>query len=162
MPIGRMFTRPPVTDKVGHPFEAEIVAYNATHRTGNVTNEWGQRATSLAVSGDTLYIGTSNKGGSVRPADYTFIDDAALNEYGRVLRLRLPGHLSCQVRWVNGPTTFQFVVAGGQMRILQDGKELARSTLEPTLVAGLQGAKITWGKGLFGPLAGTLLSAKGE
>jgi hypothetical protein len=156
--IGRMFTRPPVTNKVGHPFEAEIVAYNATHRTTHVTNEWGQRATSLAVAGDTLYIGTSNKGGSPRPADYTFIDDAALKEYGQVLRLRLPGHLSCQVRWVKGPTTFQFVVAEGQMRVLQDGRELARSTLEPALVAGLRGAKITWGKGLFGPLAGTLLN----
>ena len=44
------------------------------------------------------------------------------------------------------------------MRVLQDGSELARSTLAPTLVAGLRGAKITWGRGLFGPLAGTLLN----
>jgi hypothetical protein len=131
---------------------------NATHRIKHVTNEWGQRATSLAVAGDTLYIGTSNKGGSPRPAHYTFIDDAARKEYGQVLRLRLPGHLSCQVRWVNGPTTFQFVVAAGQMRVLQDGRDLARSTLEPTLVTGLRGAKITWGRGLFGLLAGTLLN----
>ncbi|NLY02659.1 MAG: hypothetical protein GXY83_41925 [Rhodopirellula sp.] len=152
--VGRMFTRPPVTDKVGHPFEAEIVAYNALHGTKNVINDWGQRATSLAVADGALYVGTSNKGGSPRPVDYTFIDDAALEEYGRVWRLRLPGHLSAQVRWVNGPTTFEFVVTAGEMRLLQDGLVLDSTVLDATLASGVRGAKFTLGEGLFGRLAG--------
>lgn len=160
--IGRMFTRPPVTDKVNHPFEAEIVAHNAAHGTNNVHNDWGQRATSLAVAGDTLYIGTSNKGGTARPDDYTFIDDAMLDEYGRVHRLRLPGHLSTQVRWVDGPTTFRFIVGERSMRILQDGRELGTAELDPALAAGVRGARVTWGRGLFGALAGTLLSPEAE
>lgn len=157
MAIGRMFTRPPVTDKVGHPFEAEITAYNATHRTKHVTNEWGQRATSLAVADDALYIGTSNKGGSLRQPDYTFIDDAALAEYGLVHRLRLPGHLSCQTRWVDGPTEFRFVVADGRMSVSQDGVEITSAALDTGTAAGLKGASVTYGSGLFGPLAGKLI-----
>ncbi len=160
--VRRMFTRPPVTDKVGHPFEAEILAYNAAHNAKNVMNDWGQRATSLAVAGDALYIGTSNKGGALRPADYTFIDDAALGEYGLVHRLKLPGHLSCQTRWANGPTTFRFVVAGDRMSVSQDGKELGSTPLTPALAAELKGATITWGSGLFGPLAGKLVRHSAE
>jgi hypothetical protein len=154
----RLLTRPPVTDKVGHPFEAEIVAYNAAHNTKNVMNDWGQRATSLAVAGDALYIGTSNKGGVQRPPDYTFIDDATLAEYGLVHRLKLQGHLSCQTRWVTGPTTFRFVVANGSMSVSQDGKEIAAAPLDAATVASLKGAKVAWGKGLFGPLDGKLVS----
>ena len=154
--IGRVFTRPPVTDQVAHPFEAEIKAYNAAHGKNNVINDWGQRLTSLAVAGDTLYAGTCNKGGTPRPADYTFIDDAMLKEYGQVQRLRRPGHLCGQVRWVKGPTPFQFLVAGGQMRLAQDGRELASTRLDPSLAAGLKDAKITWGNGMFGPLEGKI------
>jgi hypothetical protein len=156
--VRRLFTRPPVTDKVGHPFEAEVAAYNAAHNTNNVINDWGQRATSLAVAGEALYIGTSNKGGALRPADYTFIDDAALAEYGLVHRLRLLGHLSCQTRWRNGPTTFRFVVANDRMSVSQDRKELGAAPLHPALATSLKGARIVWGKGLFGPLAGKLIS----
>jgi len=149
----RLFTRPPITDKVGHPFEAEIVAYSATHSVENVYNDWGQRATSLAVAGDALYIGTSNKGGSLRPPDYTFIDAATLAEYGLVHRLRLPGHLSGQVGWVDGPTTFRFVVSAGRMSVSQDGVEIAAAQIDPATMAALEGATVTWGSGLFGPLA---------
>lgn len=155
--VGRMFTQPPVTAAIGHPFEAEINAYNAAHGTKNVMNDWGQRATSLAAVGDALYVGTSNKGGSARPPDYTFIRDEALAEYGLVHRLRLPGHITGQVRWTDGPTRLQFVVADGQMRLLQDGRELAAGPTEPATAAGLAATTITRGKGMFGPLAGTLL-----
>ena len=158
----RLFHRPPFTNEVGHPFEAEILAYNAAHQTKNVINDWGQRATSLAVAGEALYIGTSNKGGALRPPDYTFIDDAALAEYGLVYRLSLPGHLSCQTRWVDGPTTFRFAVAAGRMSVSQDGREIASATLDPAVITGLGDAQITWGQGLFGPLAGNLVSNREE
>ncbi len=156
--IRRLFTRPPITDRVGHPFEAEILAYNDAHHAKNVWNDWGQRATSLAAAGDALYIGTSNKGGSLRPPEYTFVDDAALAEYGLVHRMRLPGHLSCQARWVDGPTTFRFVVADGRMSVSQDGRDIASAALDAGTVSGLKGAEVTWGSGLFGPLSGNLIS----
>ncbi len=155
--VRRLFTRPPITDRVGHPFEAEILAYNAAHDAKNVWNDWGQRATSLAAAGDALYIGTSNKGGSLRPPDYTFIDDATLAEYGLVHRMRLPGHLSCQVRWVDGPTAFRFVVADGRMSVSQDGVEIASAALDAGTAAGLAGVSVAYGSGLFGPLAGNLI-----
>lgn len=158
--VGRMFSRPPVTDKFGHPFEEEITAYNAAHGAKYVVNEWGQRATSLAVAGDTLYIGTSNKSELPRPPEYAFIDDAMLSEYGHVRRLKLPGHLSAQVRWVDGPTTFTFEIGGGRMTILQDNRELAAVALDPALcgevASGAKDLKFTWGSGLYGPLAGKL------
>jgi hypothetical protein len=154
--LGRLFTRPPVTAKVGHPFEAEIVAHNQAHGSQHVINDWGQRATSLAAVGDALYIATSNKGGSARPPEYTFIDDATLAEYGLVHRLRLPGQITGQVRWTGNPTRFEFVVAEGRMRLLQDGRELAATALDPALAAGLKDASIVWGNGLFGPFAGRI------
>lgn len=141
-----------------HPFEAEIHAYNAAHNASNVWNDWGQRATSLAAVDDALYIATSNKGGSPRPADYTFIDDETLAEYGLVHRMRLPGQLSCQVRWVDGPTTFRFVVADGRMNVSQDGVEIASAPVDSATTAGIGGAAVTWGSGLFGPLAGEIAS----
>ena len=158
--VRRLFTRPPITDKVVHPFEAEINAYNAAHNTKNVWNDWGQRATSMAVAEDALYIGTSNKGGSPHPPDYTFIDDAALAEYGLVHRMKLPGHLSCQVRWVDKPTTFRFVVTNGRMSVSQDGVEIASADLDSAMADGLKGAVVTWGNGIFGPLAGKLVSTR--
>ncbi|GEM_PF-6803611 len=88
---------------------------------------------------------------------YLFIDDAALAEYGLVHRLMLPGHLSCQTRWVDGPTEFRFVVADGRMSVSQDGVEIASAPLDAGTAAGLKGASVTYGSGLFGPLAGKLL-----
>ena len=158
----RVFTRPPITDEVTHPFEAEIVAHNSANNAEDVINNWGQRATSLAVAGDALYIGTSNKGGTLRPADYTFVDDAMLSEYGLVHRLRLPGHLSCQVRWTEGPTTFRFVVADGRMSVSQDGTQIGAGVIDAEGAAGLEGAEVTWGSGLFGPLAGDLINKTGQ
>jgi hypothetical protein len=160
--VGRMFTRPPVTDKVGHPFEAEIVAYNEANGAKNVANDWGQRATSLSVVGDALYVGTSNKGGAARPPEYTFIDDATLAEYGLVHRVQLPGQITGQVRWTSGLTSFQFSVAGDRMGLSQDGRELASTALDPALAAGLEGATVTWGKGMYGPLAGRLVSTSAK
>jgi len=158
--VGRLFTRPPATDKTGHPFEAEIAAHNAAHGDKRVANEWGQRANSMAVAGDALYVGTSNKGGLPRPPEYTFIDDAMLREYGLVHRLRLPGHLSAQARWVDGPTTFVFQVGAGRMTILQDNRELASAPLDPALdrviASGATELQFAWGRGLFGPSPGKL------
>jgi len=34
--------------------------------------------------------------------------------------------------------------------------------VEPSLSAGLAGATVTWGRGMYGPLAGTILSHRPE
>ncbi|HOX39633.1 MAG TPA: hypothetical protein PL033_16755 [Candidatus Brocadiia bacterium] len=153
----RLFSRPPVTDKVGHPFEAEIAAWNAANNAKNVINDWGQRATSIAVAGDSMFIGTSNKGGLLRLPEYDFIDDETLAQYGLVHRMTLPGHLSCQMRWINGPTVFEFIISDRRMSVRQDGAELGSIPIDLDLSAGLRAAKITWGNGLYGPLAGKIL-----
>ncbi|NLF17163.1 MAG: hypothetical protein GX595_07885 [Lentisphaerae bacterium] len=161
-PMERLFTQPPLTAAVGHPYEAEIVAYNQANGTKHVMNDWGQRANSLVSVGDALYVGTSNKGGTPRPEGYTFITDAALAEYGLVHRFRWPGQITGQVRWTGAPTTFEVVVAEGRLRLLQDGRELSAAAVEPSLSAGLAGATVTWGRGMYGPLAGTILSHRPE
>lgn len=154
--VGRTFTRPAPTEQVGHPFEAEIKAYNAEHGTNIVFNEWGQRVTSLAVVGDSLYIGTGNKGGIAPHPGFTFLTPEVLREYGQVLRLRMPGHLTGPVKWTQGPTRFRFLIRQGRLHLFQDGHEIAATAIPPSFVAGLRGAHITWGKGVFGPLMGTL------
>ncbi|MSS70571.1 MAG: hypothetical protein EXS64_03680 [Candidatus Latescibacteria bacterium] len=119
-------------------------------------HEWSRDLRRRMMAGDALYIGTSNKGGSLRPPDYAFIDDAMLAEYGLVHRLRLPGHLSCQTRWVDGSTTFRFFVSTDRMNVSQDGVEIAAAAIDSATAVALKGARITWGNGLFGPLAGEM------
>jgi len=160
--VRRLFTRPPPTAAVAHPFEAEIAAANAASGTKRVINEWGQRVTSLAVAGDTLYLGTSNKGGLPRTEADTFIDDAARAEYGLVHSLRLPGHLSATVRWVNGTTRYRFVVTRDRMRVMQDGTEIASAPIDPADATPLRDGHVTFGTGIFGPLSGTLVRRSPE
>ncbi|MDH7570302.1 MAG: hypothetical protein QHJ73_12045 [Armatimonadota bacterium] len=156
--VGRLFTRPPVTDQVGHPFEAEVKAYNAANNANMVINEWGQRATSMASADGALYVATANKGGTPRPPDLGFPDDALLQEYGRIHRLTLPGHLSGPIRWTGAPIRFRFLVTPDWAQLFQDGREIASAPVTPALAAGLRGAKVTWGRGVYGPFVGKVLS----
>ncbi|NUQ63624.1 MAG: hypothetical protein HUU20_14200 [Pirellulales bacterium] len=154
--MGRAFTSPAATDAVGHPYEKEILAYNEAKKASVVGNDWGQRVAGLVPIGDALMVSTSNKGGSKRVPEFTFIDQDTLNQYGRVSRLTLPGHLTAAIRWTGKPIELKFEIFTDRMRITQDGKQLACSSIEPSLTEGLKDAKVTWGRGVFGPATTTL------
>ena len=44
----------------------------------------------------------------------------------------------------------------GRMSIHQDGRELACSDMDPTLLPDLSATDIQWGNGVFGPCLGAL------
>lgn len=153
--VGRCFTRPPITDKFTHPYEADIRAYNEANRTNIVFNDWGQRATSMTAVGDALYIGTSAKGPFDRNDKLAFLTDEVFAEYGRVLKLTLPGNLSVNVTNANVPMDLRFEVTRCALRVFRDGKLLAEQTLSPEFTAGIKPARIVWREGVFGPLQGS-------
>lgn len=154
--VSRMFTQPPVTDKVQHPFEAEVVAFNQANDAKLVANNWGQRLTSMAAWQDSLLLGTSSKGVQTRDTKLSFLTDEVFAEYGRLVRYTLPGNLAAPIKPAAGPTELRCVLTADRLRLEQDGKLLAETSLPPGLVADLKPAKITWGRGLYGRLAGKL------
>lgn len=155
--MGRLFTHPPVSDKVTHPYEAETVAAK-----GAVLNQWGQRITSMVPLGDSLMVSTSAKANDRWEPRFEFLADDKWKEYGRVVRLTVPGNLSAPIAWKDGPTELEFVITRDRMMILQDSTCLAETAIAPTLTTGLKSAKITWGRGVFGSFAGKLLAQSVE
>jgi hypothetical protein len=127
-----------------------------------VTNDWGQRIASLVPVGRSLMVSTSNKGGSKRVPEFTFMDRTVLEQYGRVSRLTLPGHLTAPIHWTDKPIELRFEIHSDSLRITQDGHELASSPVPPSLTEGLRTAKVTWGKGAFGPATTRLTSTVAE
>lgn len=160
--MGRMFTRPPVTSEFTHPFEKDILDYNKAHQANVVFNDWGQRLTGLVPSGDSLFVSTSNKGGTKPLPGFTFLDAEVLKEYGRVSRFKLPGNLCAAVRWTGKPVKLKFVIASDKMSVMQDGTELASAMLDPSVSDNIKTAKVKWGMGVFGPFKGTLANNSDE
>jgi len=160
--LGRMFRLPPVTDAVVHPFEKEIKDFNATHGTDIVINNWGQRVTSMVPLGTDLMVSTSAKGHLPRDPRLAFLTDEVWEQYGRVIRLHMPGNLAVTMRWKGQPTQLEFIVERDRMIVLQDGVELGTAPLEPTLAGQLRDVRITWGRGVFGPFQGTLSNPAAE
>jgi len=160
--VRRLFDRPDPSDAVGHPFEGEIVAANAAHGTKRVINEWGQRVSGLTAVGAALFMATSNKGGLPRLADDTFLDDDTLAQYGTIHRLVLPGHLSVPSRWAADPIRYEFVFSADRLRVVENGRELGSAPVDPAASRALGEATVAWGRGVFGPLAGTLLTRATE
>ena len=154
--MGRMFRLPPVTDKFKHPFEQEICNYNAAHGTNIVYNNWGQRVTSMAPLGADLMLSTSAKGPLPRDKRFAFLTDEVWEQYGRVIRLMMPGNLSAPIQWKDGPTQLEFVVRRNGMSIVQDGVERASAALDPAATAHLRDIRMKWGYGIFGPFQGLL------
>ncbi len=146
----RMFNDPPLTDAVGHPYEAEVVAYNQANGTDIVMNQWGQRVCGLAPWRDSLMVATSAKGPMPRDTRMPFLTDEVYEQYGRVWRYTLPGHLSAPLRYTEGPTEITCRVERDRLVILQDGVVRGETAIEPSLLADLQPAGITWGRGLYG------------
>jgi len=157
--VKRMFQKPPITDKVGHPWEGEIREFNKSHNADIVFNNWGQRVSGLVPMGEWLYIAVSAKGCFARDTRLDFLrDDAVWNEYRVVHRMRKPGCLSAPIQWTGKPTTLQFSVTNTRLTITQDGRELGSAAMNAALAARTRKAHIEWGKGMFGPLQGKIVT----
>lgn len=152
----RMFKDPPVTDQVGHPYEAEINAYNEANGTSLVYNNWGQRICGLAPWHDSLMIATSAKGPMERNPSLSFLTDEVFAQYGRIWRYTLPGALAAPVQWTAEPTEIRCTLLRDRLLIEQDGKVIGETRFDPKLLADLVPAKITWAHGLFGRFSGHL------
>ena len=160
--MGRLFKNPPTTDKVVHPFEQEIRDYNAANGTKLVFNDWGQRVTGMVPAGDSLYLSTSAKGTWPRDTRMAFLTDEVFQQYGAVHRLKMPGNLAAVIGRPAGPTRLRFVLEPDRMLLFQDDRPLGETRLDPKLTAGLRRGRVSWGEGVFGPLAGKIRSKSEE
>lgn len=156
--VQRMFDHPEVTDRIVHPYDVE----NNKHPVGNL---WGQRVTSLVTNGPHLFVSTSSKSPFEFDATaFPFLSPEKWKSYGKIYRLRIPGHLSAPTRWTEGSTTLSCVLRGSEMVIEQDGKQLGHTRLTPQLAGQLSGARFTrqirWGQGIYGPFGGEEISGQ--
>ena len=154
----RMFTHPAVHATPVHAYETEAKA------AGLVTNDLGLRLTAMVPYRGGLILGTSSKGGGkvLEAADLGFLTPAQRDEYGSIYRLRMPGNLAAVIAWQDRPTTLRFAVREGRMTIHQDGRELGSASLSPALTPDLSRTGITWARGVFGPLTGTIRAKRSE
>lgn len=88
--------------------------------------------------------------------EFWFIGPNTLDQYGRVSQLTLPGHLTAAIRWTGKPIQLKFEIFADRLRITLDGKQLASAPVERSLTESLADAKMTWGRGVFGPATTTL------
>ncbi len=154
--MGRMFDHPQTSDKITHPYDVE----NTDNSPGN---QWGQRVTSLITNGSDLFVSTSAKWPCEwEPEKFPFLAADKWKSYGVVHRLTMPGHLGASTKWTDKPTTIEFVIDGAEISIVQDGKELASTTLTGPMaqrLGALSGLKnIRWGDGIYGPFTGPTVS----
>ncbi|HJN14858.1 MAG TPA: hypothetical protein QGH10_05185, partial [Armatimonadota bacterium] len=77
-------------------------------------------------------------------------------DYGANYRMKMPGNLAGVIEWTDKPTTLRFTAKNGRMTIRQDGKKIASTDVDPTLVKGLSKASVEFGAGVFGPVGGTI------
>jgi hypothetical protein len=151
----RMFDHPQVSDAIVHPYDIE-------NRNHPVKNQWGQRVTSLVTSGDSLFVSTSAKDPCAWNSDQNpFLAPDKWKSYGSVYRITMHGHLGAATVWTNGPTKLELTIHGNQMRIAQDGKQLATTTVTGPLGEKLRSLTklkpVNWGDGLYGKFTGVKL-----
>jgi hypothetical protein len=152
----RMFDHPELSKEITHPYDVESLG-------ADVGNQWGQRVTSLVPIGPDLLISTSAK--SPRewdPDKFPFLAPDKWNSYGAVYKLTMPGHLSAATMWSDGPTTFEFVIRADRISILQDGEEIAATTLTGPLAEQVSKVSklenVDWGEGIYGRFRGVSMS----
>ena len=150
--VQRMFEHPTLTDKFQHPYEAE------TKEVNKVANIWGQRVTGLMPLKESLIITTSSKGGQAWEPRFAFLSQSARADYGAIYRVTIPGNLAVKAQWKPKPTTFGFVLANGQLTISQDGRKLGMLAVDAKMQNDLNPASVSWGKGVFGPCTGKIVS----
>ncbi len=149
--LQRMFTHPDLHDVPVHSYEPEAVA------AGLVMNELGQRLTTMTPIDDWMLITTSSKGGATYDAgELDFLTPEQRADYGANYRMKMPGNLAGVIEWTDKPTTLRFTAKNGRMTIRQDGKKIASTDVDPTLVKGLSKASVEFGAGVFGPVGGTI------
>lgn len=154
----RMFDHPAISDQIIHPYDKES-------RGAEVPNRWGQRVTSLIPLGADLFVSTSAKDPCVWDAGkYPFLASGQWKSYGAVYRLSMPGHLSSNVRWTDGPTKLDFYLSRDRMRIIQDGEEIGNVALSRELAERVvkmkKPAQVSWGQGIFGQFGGRQINGE--
>lgn len=154
----RMFDHPQISDQVIHPYDVE-------NRGNPVSNQWGQRVTSLVTSGTDLFVATSAKDPCEWDANrFPFLAPDNWKSYGTVYRLTTAGHLGANTTWTTGPTKFELSVRGNVMAISQDGRKLAETTVKGQLAEQLQAVTqlktVRWGDGIYGRFAGAQLQGR--
>ena len=149
--VRRMFDHPALSDEIVHPYDVE-------NRGNSPGKRWGQRVTSMIPNGPDLFIATSAKSPfRWDPKEFPFLAPDKWKSYGKVYRVTMPGHLAVPIR-STGPTTIEFIIEDGEIAILQDGKQLAKTTVPGSLgerigeSKGLE--KVEWGDGIYGRFAG--------
>jgi len=154
----RMFDHPAPTEKTTHPYENECAAL------GVVSNQWGQRVTSLVASGPSLMVSTSAKWPCKWEPKFDFVGRDKWKAYGTVSRLTVPGHLSAPLAWTEGTTELRFTVSDAGIAIIQDGNVAARTEATNALsseIASMTGlTDITWGAGVYGAFGGSKLDGE--
>ncbi len=153
--VRRMFDHPQLSDQIIHPYDVENRGYS-------VSNQWGQRVTSLVTSGPDLFVATSAKDPCEWDAGkFPFLAPDKWKSYGTVYRLTTPGHLGASTTWTAGPTTFELTLRGKSMSISQDGKKLAETAVTGPLAERLQAVSqlkpVRWGEGIYGRFTGPKL-----
>ena len=154
----RMFEHPIVSDKITHPYDLE-------NRGNSVGNMWGQRVTSLVVSGAHLYVSTSAKAPYPwEPQKYPFLLPSKWKSYGKVYQLTTPGCLAASLKWTAGPTLLTFSLKANELSIHQDGLLLARSQVTGKIRDLLQATRISqrvqWGTGVYGRYGGKAIEGR--
>ena len=152
----RVFTHPEITAATTHPYEKETAAL------GEVLNRWGQRISGLVPFGDALFIATSAKGTSPYEPRFSFLDGDKWKEYGAVYRLRRPGNLTVATGWRESATRFEIIVSDASITVLQDGEQIGSTDLPDGFADGLALGAVEWGKGIYGPLRGRIVSSEME
>ncbi len=150
----RLFTRPALDLDVTAPYEDEMTALGE-----KVNNLWGQRITTLLPLGSGLIASTANKNGAPYEERLTFLGEDQGQEYGAAYRLELPGHLAAPVVWADGKLNLSVEFSTTAIQIRQDGKIVATARVDGLDPATLAKAKITLGKGVYGPFKGETLNA---
>ncbi len=153
----RMFDHPELSSQIIHPYDVE-------NRGNAVSNQWGQRVTSLVTSGSDLFVSTSAKDPCEwDPEKYPFLAPDKWKSYGTVYRLTMPGHLGSNTNWTTGATTFELTLRGSTMLISQDGKQIAETTVTGPVAEKLRELKalqtVNWGNGIYGKFAGQILNS---
>ncbi len=152
--VRRMFRHPEPTSATVHPYEQETVA------TGAVLNQWGQRVTSLVPFADSLYVSTSSKSGLETPPRPSFLSEEQFAEFGRVHQLQLPGQLSAELAWTEGPTTIRCLLNEERMSLWQDGELRAETAVRARDICPTMPDRLAWGRGIYGTLVGSLLARR--
>ncbi len=156
--VKRAFTHPTVTDSTTHPYENECKAL------GVVINQWGQRVTSLIPLGPSLMVSTSAKWPCAWEPKFDFVAGDQWKEYGAVIEMKIPGHLSAPLVWTAGATELHFRIEDNCMSIQQDRNPPVRVELGDALSGILTSTKefeeITWEQGIYGKFRGA--SLRGE